>query len=174
MVQGYPNLWWLVDGVLGGMAVPYVSAERRLNFGGPLGNYPDDLPLMYSVGVRAVVCLLNIPSDAPVFEIAGFEFRCWPMLDGLPPTLEQVREFVDFVRACRSRKLPVATFCQAGLGRTGTMLACFLVHEGKTAHDAISLVRAKQPAAVETQRQILFVEQLERALRPSTGQNGAE
>jgi len=174
MVQGYPNLWWLVDGVLGGMAVPYVSAERRLNFGGSLGNYPDDLPLIYATGVRAVVCLLNLPSDAPVFETAGFEFLCLPMLDGLPPTLEQAREFVDFVRLCRKRGLPVATFCQAGLGRTGTMLACFLVHEGKTAHDAIAFVRAKQPAAVETQRQILFVEQLEKALRHSTEQSGVE
>jgi atypical dual specificity phosphatase len=162
MDVAYTNLWWLLDGVLAGMRMPFVAPERRMNFGGPLEAYNDDLPLIHRAGIRAVVCLLNIPSDAPIFETAGFEFRCWPIPDGQPPTPDQVREFVTFVKDCAARKLPVAVFCEAGLGRTGTMLAAYLVQEGKRAREAIAQVRSRQPCAVETQRQILFVEQLER------------
>jgi atypical dual specificity phosphatase len=165
----YPNLWWLIDGVLAGMGMPYIAADRRMNFGGPLDAYPDDLPLMHQAGVRAVVCLLNIPSDAPVFETAGFEFRCWPIPDGQPPTLEQAEDFVGFVKDCAARKVPVAAFCEAGLGRTGTMLASYLVMEGKGAREAIAQVRSRQPSAVETQRQILFVEQFEQLHRNHPG-----
>ena len=61
-------LWWVIPGVLAGMPMPFIHPERRLNSGGPLTAYEDELPDLYSAGVRAVVSLLNIPSDAPVYE----------------------------------------------------------------------------------------------------------
>jgi atypical dual specificity phosphatase len=170
----YRNLWWAIDRVLAGMGMPYVAAERRMNFGGALDAYDDDLPLLHGAGIRAVACLLNIPSDTPIFEMAGFEFRCLPIADGEPPTLDQVNAFVSFVNDCRARSLPVAAFCEAGLGRTGTMIAAYLIQSGKTAHDAITAVRTRQPSAVETQRQILFLEHLERWRNEGSGQQFAE
>jgi atypical dual specificity phosphatase len=170
----YRNLWWAIDHVLAGMRMPYVAPERRMNFGGALEAYNDDLPLLYGAGIRAVACLLNIPSDTVIFETAGFEFRCWPIVDGHPPTLDQVNAFVAFVNDCRARRLPVAVFCEAGLGRTGTMIAAYLVQSGKTAHDAIAAVRARQPSAIETQSQILFLEHLEDWKNEGQGQQFAE
>jgi atypical dual specificity phosphatase len=60
------------------------------------------------------------------------------------------------------RQQPVAVFCEAGLGRTGTVIAAYLIQKGQSAREAISLVRAKEPSAVETAAQIKFLEEFER------------
>ena len=151
--------WWILPGVLGGMSVPFLHPERRLNLGGTIEAYQDDLPVLYREGVRTFVCLLNSPNDTAVFQTAGFDFRCLPITDGQPPTLEQANEFLVFVEQARWRNRPVVVYCEAGLGRTGTMLATYLIHTGKSAHDAVAAVRAVEPAAIETRAQMTFLEQ---------------
>ena len=163
-----PNLWWAIEGVLGGMAMPYIDAERRLNGGGELKDYHDELPQLHRAGVRAVVCLLNMPGDLPVFQSAGFDFRCLPVENGQPPAMAQALEFIEFMNSCRLRNLPVAVFCQAGSGRTCTMIACYLIHTGQTAAQAIAHLREKENSAVETAGQIKFLEEFEKQQR----QNG--
>jgi len=145
--------------------MPFVHLDRRLNLGGPLNAFEDDLPVLYSAGVRAVVSLLNIPSDASVYESAGFSFLCLPVPDGGAPTADQASEFVRFVREQHAAQRPVAVHCEAGLGRTGTMLALYLISEGESAAAAIQAVRAVERVAVETLRQIQFLEQYEQLIK---------
>jgi hypothetical protein len=90
-------LWWLIPGALAGMPMPFIHSGRRVNRGGALNAYPDELPDLYAAGIRAVVSLLNIPSDAPVYESAGFAYLCVPLPDGGAPTMAQASEFVRFV-----------------------------------------------------------------------------
>ena len=151
-------LWWVVPGVLAGMPMPYVHQERRLNRGGPLNAYPDDLPELYSAGIRAVVSLLNIPFDDSVFKSAGFAYLSLPIPDGAPPTMEQAIKFMQFVIAQRSAQRAVAVHCQAGIGRTGTMIASYLITQGDDAKTAIRRVRAVNSSAIETPRQVQFLE----------------
>jgi atypical dual specificity phosphatase len=165
MNSNYSNLWWAIEGALGGMGIPYIDPERRLNGGGALRAHLDELLLLHRVGIRAVVCLLNIPGDAPVFQTAGFGFICLPVENGQPPTLEQAREFLEFTKACLERNEPVAVFCQAGVGRTSTMIACYLIQQGKTAAEAIASMRSQEASAVETPAQIIFLEQFEKLVR---------
>jgi len=56
--------------------MPYVSPERGMNPGGGLHGYLDELPLLHRAGIRAVVSLLNNPSDNAIFTLAGFKFKC--------------------------------------------------------------------------------------------------
>lgn len=155
--KGSP-LWWVIPGVLAGMPMPYVHPERRMNPGGPLNAYPDELPDLYSAGIRAVVSLLDIPSDDAVFKSAGFAYLSLPIPDGAPPTMEQAIKFMQFVIAQRSAQRAVAVHCHAGIGRTGTMLATYLITQGDDAKTAISRVRAVRSAAIETPRQVQFLE----------------
>ena len=71
--------WGVIDGVLAGMPVPYVSAERRMNHGGCLDAFEDALPLLYRAGIRAVVCMLNAPSDDANFTSDGFKLQSCPV-----------------------------------------------------------------------------------------------
>jgi atypical dual specificity phosphatase len=158
MPTKYTNLWWVIPNVLAGMGMPYVDSQRRLNLGGSLNDYPDDLPLMYDTGIRAFVCLLNIPSDEQIFQDAGFAYKCLPVNNGCAPDLHQAADFIDFMSHNRRQNHPVAVSCEAGLGRTGTMIATYLIHEGLSANAAISQVKSIEPEAIETALQIKFLE----------------
>jgi atypical dual specificity phosphatase len=155
-------LWWVIPGVLAGMPMPFVHPERRLNLGGELNAYPDELPELYSAGVRAVVSLLNTPSDGAIFESAGFAFLCLPIRDGEAPTMDQAIKFMQFVMEQRGRRRAVVVHCEAGLGRTGTMLATYLITQGDDAKTAINRIREVENSAIETPRQIQFLEHFAR------------
>jgi atypical dual specificity phosphatase len=152
-------LWWVIPGVLAGMPMPFVHPDRRMNGGGALNAYDDEMPELYSTGIRAVVSLLNIPTDAGVFESAGFAFLSLPIPDGSGPSHEQAEDFIHFVDGQLRMQRPVAVHCEAGLGRTGTMLALYLIAQGDTAESAIRRIREIEKVAVETARQIQFLEQ---------------
>lgn len=153
-------LWWVIPNILAGMPMPFVQIERRLNHGGPLGAYNDELSDLHAAGIRAVVSLLNIPSDKSVYESAGFSFVCLPVSDGAAPTTEQVREFATFVDSQRAMGKAVAVHCEAGLGRTGTIIAAYLISKGETVQSAIARVRAAESQAIETAWQIQFLQEL--------------
>lgn len=152
------SLWWVIPRVLAGMPMPFIHIGRRMAGGGPLDAFEDDLPILHAAGIRAIVSLLNIPRDAPVYESAGFDFLCLPVPDGAPPTLEQVEDFARFLSRQRASQRPVAVHCEAGLGRTGTMLAAYLISEGESATGAIERIRSVEKAAIETSRQTNFLE----------------
>lgn len=152
-------LWWVIPGVLAGMPMPFLHPDRRMNQGGELSAFDDELAVLQAAGIRAVVSLLNIPSDESVYASAGFSFLCLPVPDGGAPTMEQATEFVAFVNGHRAAGRAVAVHCEAGVGRTGTMLAVYLISEGASAQSAIEAVREVEKTAVESARQIQFLEQ---------------
>ena len=152
-------LWWAIPGVLAGMPMPFIHPERRMNTGGSLDAYHDELKVLRGAGVGAVVSLLNLPSDAPVYKSAGFEFLCLPVPGGQPPTREQVYRFVSFMAEQRAAQRPVAVHCEGGLGRTGTILAAYLISHGESAAAAIRQIREVEPSAIETAQQIQFLKE---------------
>lgn len=162
-------LWWVIPGVLAGMPMPFIHPERRLAGGGALNSFDDELPSLFLSGVRAVVSLLNIPTDAAVYESAGFTFLCLPVPDGGAPTMEQAKNFIRFVSEQRAAQRPVAVHCEAGIGRTGTVLATYLISQGISAEAAIQSIRSVEKSAVETTCQIQFLEQYAKHFhRPKT------
>ena len=158
-------LWWVIPGTLAGMPMPFIHPDRRMLGEGALDDYKDELPVLHSAGIRGVVSLLNLPTDAPVYESAGFSFLCLPVADGGAPTEEQIDQFIQFVTEQLVADRPVAVHCEAGLGRTGTFLAAYLVSQGNTAETAIERVREAEKSAVETVSQIRFLERYAEKIR---------
>lgn len=157
-------LYWVLPSRLAGMSMPFLHPERRLRGDGKLEDFDDELRELKEAEVGAVVSLLNIPSDSKIYVAAGFEFICLPVDDGRPPTVEQVKEFVLFVDRCLSSGKPVAVHCEAGCGRTGTMIGAYLIAKGDSPVDAVRRVRASEPSAIETRTQIDFLFKLPDAL----------
>ena len=158
-LQG-PHLYWVIPEVLAGMSLPFLHPDRRMNLGGSLKQFDDELRFLAQERIGGVVSLLNLPGDAKFYSDCGFEFLCLPIPDGQPPTLDQLLDCVKFVDACRARNRAVAMHCEAGCGRTGTMLCAYLIAKGNSPESAIKLVRAAESAAVETGAQINFLNRL--------------
>ena len=153
-------LYWIIPNALAGMPMPFIHPQRRMNGGGSLDAFPDEITDLHRAGIRGVVSLLNIPSDEAVYASASFSFLCLPVADGSAPSPEQTIQFIEFVDSHRNRGTAVAVHCEAGLGRTGTMLAAYLIGKGAATRDAIEEVRRVEPTAIETLRQIEFLYRL--------------
>ena len=158
------DLWWAVPGVLVGMPMPLLHPKRRGSVGSSLDAFPDDLPLLAQAGIGAVVSLLNVPSDAAVYSSAGFGYHLMPISDGAAPSVEQFVAFLRFFREQRALGRIIAVHCAAGLGRTGTVLAGYLIATGSSVEAAVSRIRTARRGAIETSQQVQFLYDLAHAL----------
>ncbi len=89
---------------------------------------------------------------------AGLDDLHEPVLDFTAPSQEQLKRMVDFILESVWHGKPVGVSCSAGIGRTGTVLACYLAKRNLTAKGLILKVRGKRPGSVETDEQIEAVE----------------
>lgn len=133
------NFSFIIPDVLAGSAEPGRFSDLR-----------SDLSGLTRSGIGAVVSLTERGLNTAALRDFGFRYLHLPMADFTPPTRSQIREFVEFIDACRADDIAVLVHCGAGMGRTGTMVACYLVWLGEPARDAIRRVRTLRPGSVET------------------------
>ena len=108
-------------------------------------------------GVGTLVNLHRRPHDAARLQRHGLTEIHLPVRDFAAPTPEQLRAGVAAVDQALAGGGRVAVHCGAGLGRTGTLLACCLVGCGLDPEAAIGRVRAARPGAIETAAQVAAV-----------------
>ena len=139
---------WLIEDVLAGCDYPG----------------PEDLDELRSHGIKVVVSLTP-RHDIGDLRQAGFEWHEILVEDCSDPSTEQMRAFCELVDECREQGKPVAVHCMAGIGRTGAMLAGYLVWLGSGSEMALAQARAIEPLYVETRLQELALQRFEQELR---------
>jgi len=138
MIQFDGRIHWIVPGMLGGMSLP-----RR----GDILRLPEQ-------GVTGIISLTEEASDiGTAAHDAGLAWLHLPVEDFHPPSMEQLDDAVSFIRKQIDSGGSVVVHCFAGRGRTGTILAAYLVSTGIPPAEAITRVRSVHPGSIETNEQ---------------------
>ena len=142
------NFSWILEGAL-------AAAQ------GPVSQR--DLMFLKLQEVKAVIRMETDTISGENLELADmFE----PVEDGQPPTLEQIGRMTHFIEAqIETWEHPVVVTCYAGLGRTGTVLACYMVYVGYEPAAAIEYIRRQRPGSIQTAVQEAAVHQYSEQLK---------
>ena len=143
------NFSWLIESKLAACARPESEAE---------------LHGLTREGVKAIVSLTGTPLYPEPVNRLGFEYL-HSHISGAPSPI-QLHEIIQFIEEQNAQSKPVVVHCAEGKGRTGTVLAAYLVYKGLTADDAIDKVREKRPGSIQNLEQENAIRMFERTLRP--------
>ena len=136
---GSLDFTWLIQGEVAGCAAPMQQA---------------DLHYLRSRGIGAVVRLAHPDTDLVIMERthvmgAGLDDLHVPVPDFTGPTSDQINQVLRFMYEKRRIGKAVAVSCGAGCGRTGVMLACYLITLEYSADDALEFMISKRPCSKE-------------------------
>ena len=105
-------------------------------------------------GAKAILTLTEQP--LPEDYLDGFDLVAGhvPMKDHQGPSTKALNEAVDFILAQLKTGRPVVVHCLAGEGRTGCVLAAYVIRtRGAGGKEAISIIRKAKPTFVEWQQE---------------------
>ncbi|HEX5441353.1 MAG TPA: dual specificity protein phosphatase family protein [Ktedonobacterales bacterium] len=150
------GFYWLIEDALAGCARPGGSGARRagaLETDGALAALDADLAWLREQGIGAVLSLTETPLEPAALERYELESLHVPIDDMTAPSPAQFDSALRFIDWQRVRGKRVVVHCKMGQGRTGVILAAYLVRLGVTPAQALARVRAVCPGAVENREQ---------------------
>ena len=142
-VTGKPDRFsWVIENILAGSALPQsIGAVQWLT----------------EQGIKSIVTIREEPlADNWIKDMNYLHVMSNDM--GVPE-FNDLTHAVDFIHRRITNNEPVLVHCLAGLGRTGVVLACYLVkYKNVTADEATQKVREERPGSIQSypQEEIIF------------------
>ncbi|KAJ8376511.1 hypothetical protein SKAU_G00070910 [Synaphobranchus kaupii] len=135
---------WIVPGKFLAFSGPH--PKSKIENGYPLHAPEAYFPYFRKHNVMTVVRLNKKIYDAKRFTDAGFDHYDLFFVDGSTPSDIITRRFLHI---CESTDSAVAVHCKAGLGRTGSLIGCYLMkHYRFSAAEAIAWIRVCRPGSI--------------------------
>lgn len=132
------NFSWVDPGKVAGLALPRFPAEYQF---------------LLDNGIKHLVSLTERrpPNHDTCPDLTQHHLK---ITDFTPPSPAQIDKFLNIVEEANAKGEGVAVHCMHGFGRTGTMLACYLVKTRKlSGPEAINEIRRLRSGSIETKEQ---------------------
>lgn len=135
------NFSWLIDDKLAGSGMPTTF---------------DELDWVLKQGVKSIVTMTE--NALPETWVEDIKYLHVPTPDLTAPDMDKIDTAVDFIHQRINNNEAVMVHCAAGMGRAGTVLACYLVKYHKhSAKDAIDKLREQRPGSIQSESQEIAI-----------------
>lgn len=148
IIERPTNFSWIIPQKLAGSGLP--------------SSY-DQITWIASNGIRTLVTIREIPLPDVWIKKVGAQNHTLENYflktdDYNAPTVDEIDKVVNYIEKKIKDNNPVLVHCAAGKGRTGTILAAYLIKkEGLTPIDAIKKLRRMRPGSVQSERQEMAI-----------------
>ncbi|XP_077571515.1 dual specificity protein phosphatase CDC14C-like isoform X3 [Stigmatopora nigra] len=150
---------WIIPGKFLAFSGPH--PKSKIENGYPLHAPEAYIPYFRKHNITSVIRLNKKMYDARRFTDSGFEHHDLFFVDGSTPDDAIVRKFLNI---CENAEGAIAVHCKAGLGRTGTLIGCYMMkHYCMTAAEVIAWIRICRPGSIIGPQQN-FVEERQNSL----------
>jgi atypical dual specificity phosphatase len=138
---------WIVPGKLAGCPAPGVSSPIDY-----------DMNLLSRVGITRLITLTEADLDQSALTRHHLTNIHMPILDKEAPSIAQMHMLLVRMQKFIASGDVLAVHCKAGLGRTGTVLAAWLIRDGGlSATGAIERLRRIEPGFIQSAMQEEFL-----------------
>jgi len=135
------NFSWLIEEKLAGSGMPTSFEEFEWITG---------------QGVKSIVTMTE--NSLPENWTQSIDYLHVPTPDFNAPDMDRIESAVDFMHEQINNDHAVMVHCAAGMGRAGTILACYFVKYKKfTADKAIKKIRSERPGSIQSEVQELAI-----------------
>ena len=153
----YGDVWRKVHGTVTGRPDKFSWLIKNKLAGSGIPTSINEVQWVLDQGIKSVVTIREEPLD----ESWTRDINYLHVLsnDMGVPEFNDLIHAVDFIHRRITSNEPVLVHCLAGMGRTGVILACYLVkYQNMSADEATQKVRKERPVSIQSypQEEIIF------------------